>query len=104
MVCSLASLRTHEDRAVDSDGRSFVDWLGGGGPLPLGYRHPAVEDAIAAQLSAGPTLSLMHSLELDVAAQLTRMIRALKRSRSARTALTLLPLPFGSPAPRPAGK
>ena len=59
---------------VDSDGRTFVDWLGGGGPLLLGYRHPAVEDAIAAQLSAGPTLSLMHSIELEVAAQLVQMI------------------------------
>ena len=29
-----------------SDGRSFVDWVGAGGPVVLGYGHPAVEEAM----------------------------------------------------------
>ena len=53
---------------VDSEGRSFVDWVNGGGPVLLGYRNPAVEAAIRSQLPAGPLLSLMHPIELDVAA------------------------------------
>ncbi len=59
---------------VDVDGRSFVDWVNGGGPVLLGYRHPAVEKAIRSQLAEGPTLSLMHPVELDVARMLTEMI------------------------------
>jgi glutamate-1-semialdehyde 2,1-aminomutase len=59
---------------IDSTGRSFVDWFNGGGPVILGYRHPAVEAAIEAQLAAGPTMSLMHRVELEVAAMLTEMI------------------------------
>jgi glutamate-1-semialdehyde 2,1-aminomutase len=61
---------------VASDGRSFVDWVGAGGPVILGYRHPAVEEAVQAQLAAaaGPTLSLMHPVELEVASALIEMV------------------------------
>jgi glutamate-1-semialdehyde 2,1-aminomutase len=61
---------------VDPDGRSFIDWVGGGGPVILGYNHPAVEEAIRAQLAvpAATTLSLMHPIELEVASLLTEIV------------------------------
>jgi radical SAM protein with 4Fe4S-binding SPASM domain len=59
---------------TDTAGRAYVDWVGGGGPVLLGYRHPAVEAAIRAQLEAGPTLTLMHPLEVEVAELLEEMI------------------------------
>jgi glutamate-1-semialdehyde 2,1-aminomutase len=59
---------------VDSAGRSYVDWVNGFGPVVLGYRHPEVEAAITAQLAAGPTLSLMHPVEIDVAEALVAMV------------------------------
>ncbi len=59
---------------VDLEGRRFVDWVNGGGPVILGYRHPAVTDAITAQLPVGPTLTLTHPIEVEVAALLTEMI------------------------------
>jgi glutamate-1-semialdehyde aminotransferase len=59
---------------IDSTGRRYIDWASAWGPVILGYRHPAVEEAISAQLAAGPTLSLMHPVELDVASMLTEMI------------------------------
>ena len=59
---------------IDPDGRSFIDWVNGWGPVLLGYRHPAVEEAIKTQLAAGPTLSLMHRVELEVASMLTEMV------------------------------
>jgi glutamate-1-semialdehyde aminotransferase len=59
---------------VDADGRRFVDWVGAGGPVVLGYRHPAVEEAIRDQLAVGPTLSLMHPLEVEVARALTEIV------------------------------
>lgn len=58
---------------VDSTGERYVDWINGWGPVLLGYRHPAVEDAIRAQLACGPTLSLMHEIEIEVAELLTQM-------------------------------
>ena len=59
---------------VDSAGRTFLDWMMGWGPVLLGYRHPKVEAAIRAQLEAGPTVSLLHRVSLDVASMLTEMI------------------------------
>ena len=41
-----------------ADGRTFIDWAGGWGPVLLGYRHPEVEEAIIGQLERGPALSL----------------------------------------------
>jgi glutamate-1-semialdehyde 2,1-aminomutase len=61
-------------RLRDTDGTSYVDWISGGGPVLLGYRHPGVERAVVEQLEAGPTLSLMHPVELEVAAALKEMI------------------------------
>ena len=59
---------------TDTAGRTFVDWVGGGGPVLLGYRHPAVEEAVRAQLEAGPTLTLMHPVEVEVATLLREMV------------------------------
>lgn len=59
---------------VDSDGRVFIDWMNAWGPVILGYRHPAVEQAIADQLAAGPSVSLMHPIEIEVASMLVEMV------------------------------
>jgi glutamate-1-semialdehyde 2,1-aminomutase len=57
-----------------SDGRKFVDWAGGWGPVLLGYRHPEVEEAIRTQLEAGPMLSLAHPVEVELAEALIEMV------------------------------
>ena len=59
---------------IDSRGRRYVDWLSAWGPVLLGYRHPEVEDAITQQLRAGPTVSLSHPVETEVAEALVRMV------------------------------
>jgi radical SAM protein with 4Fe4S-binding SPASM domain len=59
---------------TDTAGRTFIDWVGGGGPVLLGYRHPEVEEAVRAQLEAGPTLTLMHPVEVEVATLLKEMV------------------------------
>ena len=58
----------------DTTGQSFVDWVNGWGPVILGYRHPEVEEAIKGQLEAGPTLSLMHPVEIEVAERIARLV------------------------------
>jgi glutamate-1-semialdehyde aminotransferase/MoaA/NifB/PqqE/SkfB family radical SAM enzyme len=59
---------------VDTEGRAFIDWVSGGGPVILGYGYPAVAEAISAQLPVGPTLTLTHPIEVEVATLLTEMI------------------------------
>jgi glutamate-1-semialdehyde 2,1-aminomutase len=57
-----------------ADGRTFIDWAGGWGPVLLGYRHPEVEEAIRAQLEAGPMLSLAHPVEVELAEALIEIV------------------------------
>jgi glutamate-1-semialdehyde 2,1-aminomutase len=54
-------------RVWDVDGNEYLDMTMAVGPLSLGYAHPAVDDAIRAQLRDGITFSLMHPLEVEVA-------------------------------------
>ena len=54
-------------RTWDTAGREYVDWMMGWGPCVLGFRHPAVERAIAAELERGTLLSLLTPLEVEVA-------------------------------------
>ena len=61
-------------RLIDTAGRSCIDWVSGHGSVLLGYRHPDVEAAIRAQLDAGPTLSLMHPVEVEVAERILDMV------------------------------
>jgi glutamate-1-semialdehyde aminotransferase len=61
-------------RLTDSTGQSYIDWINGWGPVLLGYRHPGVEQAIIGQLRAGPSLSLMHPLEIALAERITEMV------------------------------
>ena len=61
-------------RITDSTGQSLIDWVNGWGPVLLGYRHPKVEQAIIDQLQAGPTLSLMNPVEIEVAKLISEMV------------------------------
>jgi glutamate-1-semialdehyde 2,1-aminomutase len=56
------------------DGRTFIDWAGGWGPVLLGYRHPEVEEAIRTQLEAGPMMSLAHPVEVELAEALIEIV------------------------------
>ncbi|MCB1006249.1 MAG: aminotransferase class III-fold pyridoxal phosphate-dependent enzyme [Acidimicrobiales bacterium] len=64
---------------TDSTGRVHLDWLNGWGPVFLGYRHPAVEAAVRAQFGAGPTLSLMHPVEVEVAERICVLVPCAER-------------------------
>jgi glutamate-1-semialdehyde 2,1-aminomutase len=64
---------------TDTSGRRYIDWLVGFGSALLGYRHREVEQAIRDQLAGGPTLSMMHPLEIEVAELLIEMIPCAER-------------------------
>ncbi len=66
-------------RLIDSTGRTYVDWINGRGPVVLGHRRPEIETAIRQQLEAGPMLSLIHRLEVEVAEILREMIPCAER-------------------------
>ncbi|MEP6768770.1 MAG: aminotransferase class III-fold pyridoxal phosphate-dependent enzyme [Acidobacteriota bacterium] len=61
-------------RFVDTTGRVYIDWVVGWGSVLLGYRRPEVEDAVRRQLTATPTLTMPHALEVEVAERLVDLI------------------------------
>lgn len=61
-------------RVWDVDGNEYIDYVQGLLPNILGYAHPEVNAAAAAQLAQGHSFSLPHPLEVELAERLTRLI------------------------------
>jgi glutamate-1-semialdehyde aminotransferase len=59
---------------VDVDGNRYIDLVQALGPVILGYCHPAVDAAIAAQLQRGILYGLMSPLEVECAELLAEVI------------------------------
>jgi len=51
----------------DSDGNSFIDYIGSWGPMILGHRHPLVIEAIADVLKRGTSFGAPTDLEVRLA-------------------------------------
>ncbi len=69
----------------DVDNNKFVDYLMSLGPVVLGYNYKPVNNAILEQLKKGITFSLPHTLEIDVAEALKRIIPCAEMTRYAKT-------------------
>ena len=54
-------------RITDVRGREFIDYGASLGPIILGHNHPAVNDAVRAQLDKGVVFSMTTPLELEAA-------------------------------------
>ncbi len=59
---------------VDVDGNRFIDLVQALGPIILGYCHPTVDAAIAAQLQRGILYGLMSPLEVECSELLAEII------------------------------
>lgn len=61
-------------RFWDVDGKAYLDYILGFGPIVLGYDDPAVCRAIAEQMARGAVYGLAHPKELEVADLLIEVI------------------------------
>jgi glutamate-1-semialdehyde 2,1-aminomutase len=61
-------------RIWDVDGNEYIDFVNGLGPITLGYRYPAVDDAVRAQLDRGIVAGLLWPAEVEAAAALSEAI------------------------------
>ncbi|MBW2108067.1 MAG: glutamate-1-semialdehyde 2,1-aminomutase, partial [Deltaproteobacteria bacterium] len=59
--------RAQGARIFDTDGNSFIDYVGSWGPMILGHRHPDVVSAIEAVLSRGTSFGAPTDLEVELA-------------------------------------
>ncbi|GIP34818.1 aminotransferase class III-fold pyridoxal phosphate-dependent enzyme [Paenibacillus sp. J2TS4] len=72
-------------RVWDMDGKEYIDFRNGLGPVTLGYRYPAVDDAIRAQLDSGISFGHPHPLEGEVAEMLCELIPCAEQVRFMKT-------------------
>jgi glutamate-1-semialdehyde aminotransferase len=68
----------------DVDGNEYIDYPMALGPITLGYDHPAVTEAVVAQIHEGTTFTLMHPLEVELAELLVELIPCAERVRFAK--------------------
>jgi glutamate-1-semialdehyde 2,1-aminomutase len=65
----------------DVDGNQYVDYLGGHGALIVGHNHPAVVEAVTAQMQQGVHYGACHRLEVEWAELVRQMIPSAERVR-----------------------
>ncbi len=72
-------------RVWDVDGNEYLDLRCSLGPITLGHRFPAVEQAVRAQLDKGTVFSYPSLLEVEVAERLVALIPCAESVRFLRT-------------------
>jgi glutamate-1-semialdehyde 2,1-aminomutase len=73
--------RASGSRKWDVDGNEYVDYFGGHGALILGHNHPAVMEAVTAQLARGVHYGASHELEVRWAELIREMLPSAERVR-----------------------
>ena len=64
-------------RLWDPDGNEYLDWMGVGGAVPLGYGHPEVRDAAVAAIDkeyAHPLVCYIHEPAVTLAERLIELV------------------------------
>lgn len=72
-------------RVWDADGRDYIDFRNGLGPVTLGYAYPAVDEAIRRQLDNGIIYGHPHTLECEVAEMVCELIPCAEQARFLKT-------------------
>ncbi len=72
-------------RMWDLDDKEYIDFRSSLGPILLGYRHPAVEQAVRAQMENGVLFSMASPLELETAEAIIENVPWLEQVRFMKT-------------------
>jgi len=68
-------------RVWDEDGREYVDYLIGSGPMLLGHGHPEVLEAVAEQLPKGMTFFANNAFAVELAEEICRAVACAEQVR-----------------------
>ncbi len=68
-------------RVWDEDGREYVDYLIGSGPMLLGHGHPEVIDAVTEQLSRGMTFFANNTAGIELAEEICSAVPCAEQVR-----------------------
>ena len=70
----------------DMNGRRYLDYLLGSGPMLLGHAHPAVVEAVERQMKRGTSYFLLNEPAIQLAEEIVRAVRAPSRCATPRVA------------------
>lgn len=65
----------------DTNGRRYIDYLLGSGPMLLGHAHPAVVAAVERQLGRGSTYMLLNEPVIELAEEIVRAVPCAEQVR-----------------------
>lgn len=68
-------------RVWDEDGREYVDYLLGSGPMLVGHAHPEVTEAAQAQIAKGTTFFANNRLGIELAAAIIEAVPCAEQVR-----------------------
>lgn len=68
-------------RVWDEDGREYIDYLIGSGPMLLGHGHPEVLEAVAEQLPKGMTFFANNAAAVELAEEICRAVACAEQVR-----------------------
>jgi len=68
-------------RLWDEEGREYIDYVGSWGPMILGHSHPAVIDAVRAQLDRGLGFGAPTVLETEMAELVCELVPSVEKVR-----------------------
>ena len=65
----------------DVNGRRYLDYLLGSGPMLLGHAHPAVVEAVRRQMERGTSYMLLNEPSIELAEELVRAVPCAEQVR-----------------------
>lgn len=65
----------------DTEGRRYIDYLLGSGPMLLGHAHPRVVEAVRGQLDRGSTYMLLNEPIIQLAEEIVRAVACAEQVR-----------------------
>lgn len=75
----------HGARVTDEDGKDYVDYLIGSGPMLLGHGHPEVLEAVYEQLPKGMTFFANNAAGVELAEEICRAVPCADKLRYVST-------------------
>jgi glutamate-1-semialdehyde 2,1-aminomutase len=69
----------------DTNGKKYLDYLLGSGPMVLGHAHPAVVDAVRTQVPHGSTFMLLNEPIIELAEEIVRAVPCAEQVRFTST-------------------
>lgn len=66
---------------TDADGKTYLDYVGSWGPMLLGHRDPAVEEAVLEAVRGGLSFGAATEREVEIAELMCRMVPGLEMVR-----------------------